>query len=130
MELEDEADLPVAEHRQPLGAHRRELLAVELDRAARRQIERAEDLQEGRLADARGADHRDHVARRQVQLDVRQHRQHAAAVDVLLAHADDVDPGADAAAGAHRRRQTLGGGLEEERRRRGGGQGVVDHAIL
>ena len=80
------------------GAHPRELLAVEPDRARRRQIERAEDLQERRLADARRADDRDHVAGLEDEVDVGEHRQRLAVVDVRLAELADLDPGATHAA--------------------------------
>ena len=65
VELEDEADLAVAE----LGQPRRRSSTVTStpsngDRPRRGRVERAEDLQERRLADARGADHRDHLAGR------------------------------------------------------------------
>ena len=55
------------------GAHRRQVLAVEPDRARGREVERAEHVQERRLADARGADDRDHLAGLELEVEPAQH---------------------------------------------------------
>ena len=80
VELEDEADLPVAELRQPRGVHRRHVDAVEGDRAGRRGVERPQDLEQRRLADPRGADHRGHLAGREVEVEPPQHVDRPAAM--------------------------------------------------
>src|SRR5262245_13621685 len=92
MELEHEADLAIAKLGEASRAHRGQLLAVEADRARGRKIERPEDLQERRLADAGRADDRDHIAGCEREIDVPQHRQWLTVVDVRLAEAADLDP--------------------------------------
>ena len=73
MELEDEADLAVAERGQLALAHRRQRLAVEPDLARGRPVERAEDVQQRALADPGLADDDHLLARRDVEVEVAQH---------------------------------------------------------
>src|SRR5207244_2941073 len=56
VELEDEADVAVAEARQRLLSHLERVLAVVEDVAGGRRIERSDDVQEGALAHAAGPD--------------------------------------------------------------------------
>ena len=73
VELEDEADLAVAERRQIALVHRRQRLAAEPDLAGGRTVERTEDVQQGALADAGLADDHDLLAGVHVQVELAQH---------------------------------------------------------
>ena len=101
MELEHEADAAIAELGEPRRVHPRQLFAVEEDRAGGRQIERAEDLQQRRLADAGRADDRDHLARGELEIDGGQHLELDAAVLVDLRQVSHDDVRARRAAFAH-----------------------------
>ncbi len=61
VELEDEADLPVPEGGHLAGRLGEEVLAVEDDPPFRRPVQAAEEVEEGRLADARGPHDRGQV---------------------------------------------------------------------
>ena len=62
MELEHEADVPVAERRQLVGRHAREVGVADRARAGVERVEPAEHVQQRALADAGRADDRDHLA--------------------------------------------------------------------
>ena len=80
--LEDEADLAVAQGREPVGAQRLDALAVEAVAAGRRTVEAADEVHEGRLARARRAHDGDEVACLDVERDAAQ-RDDAAAVELV-----------------------------------------------
>jgi len=68
--LEDESDRPQPELGQLSVAHPREIPTFELDLAARRSIQRAEQLKERRLARSAGADDDDELAAADLQVEV------------------------------------------------------------
>ncbi len=84
VELEDEADLAVAETRQLAVALRRQVLAIEPHLAARRPIERAQDVQQRALADPGLPDDGDALAGADVEIEPGEHPHHPRTVDVLL----------------------------------------------
>src|ERR1700728_1114416 len=67
--LKEEADRVASQTRQLALAERGQVLSAEEDPPARRPVERAEQLQQGRLAGAAGADDRDELARGDVEVD-------------------------------------------------------------
>src|SRR5690606_13691159 len=71
-ELKDEADVLAAILRQPRIVERRDVAAEELDLAARRRVEPAEDVEERRLAATRCAEQHDELARIQGEIDAAQ----------------------------------------------------------
>ena len=73
VELEDEAQLGVAELGQRVRIAREEILALEEHAAPRRPVERAQHVQQGRLPDAGASQHRELLARRDSQIDPAQH---------------------------------------------------------
>ena len=73
MELEDEADLAVAERRLLALAQPEDVDAVEQHRAAGRLVERAEDVQQRALADAGLSDDGDRLAGGDLEVEVDQH---------------------------------------------------------
>ena len=91
MELEHEADVPIAEGHH-LGIRQRADLGVaDADGAAVDRVEAAHDVQERALPHSRGADDRDHLAAIERQVDAFEHRQLGAPDRVALRDAGDVD---------------------------------------
>jgi hypothetical protein len=62
MKLKNESDVAIAKPRQFVIRHRRNLGIPDSNRAGVRPIESAEQMQQRRLADARGSDDRQHLA--------------------------------------------------------------------
>src|SRR5213594_2530354 len=73
VELEDEPDLTVAELRQRLIVHGEHIVPVEAHGAAGRPIQRSQNVQEGRLADAGRADDGHQLAALDLQAHALQH---------------------------------------------------------
>ena len=106
--LEDEADLLVADRGELEAGELRDVLAVQAVGALGRRVEAAEDVHEGGLAGARGADDRDHLALLDLEVDPaeRLHGQLARVVglgDPL--HADEGGDGHGGGDGAGRHRR-------------------------
>ncbi len=89
MELEDEADVPIPERHPLVVGHPAEAAAVEDDLAALGTVEAADQVQQRALADAAGADDRDHLATLDRQRQITKH------VDVLRADAIALVQGGD-----------------------------------
>ena len=92
VELEDEADGPVADRRQPGAGEAGELVVAEADGAARGQVEGADAVEQGALAGARGADDGHHLALVDGDVDAPEHPQRAPHVHealVQIAHLDE-----------------------------------------
>ena len=88
MELVDEAERAVAQFSASAIGQPRHGLALDLDFTAGRLVEAAEDVQQGALAGARGADDRDRLVAAHVEADIVQHVGAQVAFFVDLGHAD------------------------------------------
>ena len=79
MRLKDEADLRIAKQGELIAGHGSQVLIIERDLASGGRIERADDVQQGGLARARGADDGHRFAGRDGERDIAQHwcRRHA-----------------------------------------------------
>jgi hypothetical protein len=102
VELEDEADGAVAESRQARTAHGGELFAVHRDGAGAHDVERADAVEQRRLAGARLADDADHLAFVDGEIDAAQDLERSSHVLERLLHAGGNDEGT-CGGGAHRR---------------------------
>src|SRR5262245_50563998 len=76
--------MPVAEGRQRVGLHRREILIANPDAAAVDRVESAEDVQQRALPHARRAHDRDHLTLFDDEVEAAQHLQPGRAHDVAL----------------------------------------------
>jgi hypothetical protein len=97
--LEDEADGLVPEGREPLLAPLEDVLAVEEDPAAGRDVEGAEEVEEGALARAGGAGERDELPLRDLEVDPAEHVEAPIAHEVGLG--EPLDPDERSGHGAH-----------------------------
>ena len=84
VELKDEADVLAAEAGERGVVGGGEVVIAVADLAAGRHVEAAEDVQQGRLAAARGTEKDDEFARVEIEIDAAQR------VDLHLAHAVDL----------------------------------------
>ena len=83
--LEDKADMPGARRGAAVLVQRRELDAIEPDRALARLVEAGEQRDQRGLAGAGGPDHGDGLAGRDLEADVVQDGQHSLGAGNLLA---------------------------------------------
>jgi len=91
MELEDEAHRAVAKAGRSGAGEAGEVDAADRDRPGIGPIERAEQVQEGRLPRSRRADHGDDLTRRDVEIGAAQDLDLTRAVAVCLDHAAGLD---------------------------------------
>ncbi len=91
--LEDEAHAPAAQIVELVLPITRDVLPVEPVLAAIRRIEHAENRQQCRLAAARGAGHRDILARPDLEIDPVERRGDDLAADELLGGIDELEHG-------------------------------------
>src|ERR1035441_1342426 len=86
MELEDEADVPIANVREARAGEAGELFAVELERSAGGNVERAEAVEQRRFSGARLPDDRDDLAVIDGEIDPAQNFEGSPHVKKVLLH--------------------------------------------